>query len=340
MRIIGVTHVSERSALRAKVHAAVAAVLAAWLATTSPAGLAQLTYPVKPIRLIVPFTPGGPTDQTARLLAQKITESWGQQVVIENRGGANGNIGMEVAVKSPPDGYTWVIATVGTIAVNPSLYMLPFDMLKDFAPVIHLTNSPAVLVVHPSLPVKSVKELIALARKRPGELTFGSSGSGGLGHISGEMFRQLAELDMVHVPYKSSAPALVDLLGGQISMLFENTISATPHVKAGRLRALAVSTATRTPVLPTVPTVAESGLPGYANNSWNGILVPAGTPRELVTRINGEMVRILREPDTRERLTNVGAEIVGSTPEEFGAMIKTEIDKLARVVKAAKIRID
>ncbi len=297
-------------------------------------------FPSKPIRLIVPFTPGGPTDQTGRLMAQKLHEAWGQQVVVENRGGANGNIGMELAVKAPADGYTWVIATVGTIAVNPSLYKLPFDMVKDFAPVIHLTNSPAVLVVNPSLPVKSVKELIALARKRPGELTFGSSGSGGLGHISGEMFRQLANLDMVHVPYKSSAPALVDLLGGQISMLFENTISATPHIRSGRLRALAVSTASRSPVLPEVPTVAESGLAGYANNSWNGILMPAGTPREIVLRTNAEVVRILREPDVRERLTTVGAEIVGSTPEEFGAMIRSEIDKLAKVVRAAKIRID
>ena len=301
---------------------------------------AQPAFPVKPIRLICPFTPGGPTDQTARLVAQKVTEAWGQQVLVENRGGANGNIGMELAVKSPPDGYTWVIATVGTIAVNPSLYKLPFDMLKDFAPVIHLTSSPAVLVVNPSLPVKSVKELIALAKKRPGELTFGSSGSGGLGHISGEMFKQLAGLDMVHVPYKSSAPALMDLLGGQTSMQFENTITATPHIRSGRLRALAVTTETRSPVLPGVPTVAESGLPGYANNSWNGILVPAGVPREIVGRINAELVRILKEPDVRERLTSVGADIAGSTPEAFGAMIRSEIEKLAKVVKTAKVRID
>ena len=313
---------------------AAAALLApAWVA-------AQPAFPAKPIRLVCPFTPGGPTDQTARLLAQKVTEAWGQQVVVENRGGANGNIGMEIAVKSPPDGYTWVIATVGTIAVNPTLYKLPFDMLKDFAPVIHLTSSPAVLVVNPSLPVKSVKDLIALAKKRPGELTFGSSGSGGLGHISGEMFKQMAGIDTVHIPYKSSAPALTDMIGGQISFLFENTISATPHIRSGRLRALAVTTTTRSPVLPGVPTVAESGLPGYANNSWNGILVPAGTPRELIGRINAELVRILKEPDVRERLTGVGAEIAGSTPEEFGAMIRSEIDKLARVVRAAKVRID
>jgi tripartite-type tricarboxylate transporter receptor subunit TctC len=302
--------------------------------------LAQPAWPIKPVRFIVPFAPGGPTDQTARLLAQKITESWGQQIVIENRAGANGNIGMEQAVKAPADGYTWVIATVGTIAVNPTLYRLPFDMVRDFAPVMHLTNSPAVLVVHPSLPVKSVRELIALARKRPGELTFGSSGSGGLGHISGEMFRQMAGLDMVHVPYKSAAPALADLLGGQISMLFENTISATPHVRSGRLRALAVSTATRTPVLPDVPTVAESGLPGYSNNSWNGMLMPAGTPRDLVMRLNGELARILQLADTRERLGAVGAEIVASSPEQFGTLIRNEIDKLAKVVRAARIKVD
>jgi tripartite-type tricarboxylate transporter receptor subunit TctC len=318
---------------------AVAGALVA-LADTGANAHAQPAWPVKPVRFVVPFAPGGPTDQTARLLAQKITESWGQPVVIENRAGANGNIGMEQAVKAPADGYTWVIATVGTIAVNPTLYKLPFDMVRDFAPVIHLTNSPAVLVVHPSLPVKSVAQLIALARKRPGELTFGSSGSGGLGHISGEMFRQMAGLDMVHVPYKSAAPALADLLGGQISILFENTISATPHVRSGRLRALAVSTATRAAVLPEVPTVAESGLPGYSNNSWNGVLMPAGTPRELVTRLNAELVRILQLPDVRERLTAVGADIVGSTPEQFAALIRSEIDKLAKVVRAAKIRID
>jgi len=302
--------------------------------------LAQPAWPVKPIRFIVPFAPGGPTDQTARLLAQKITEAWGQPVVIENRAGANGNIGMEQAVKAPADGYTWVIATVGTIAVNPTLYRLSFDMVRDFAPVVHLTSSPAVLVVHPSLPVKSVADLIALARKRPGELTFGSSGSGGLGHISGEMFRQMARLDMVHVPYKSAAPALADLLGGQISMLFENTITATPHIRSGRLRVLAVSTASRATILPEVPTVSESGLPGYANNSWNGMLVPAGTPRELVARLNSEIVRILQLPDVRERLTAVGADIVGSTPEQFGALIRSEIDKLAKVVRAAGIKVD
>jgi len=312
----------------------------ATLAGTGANAHAQTPWPVKPVRFVVPFAPGGPTDQTARLLAQKITESWGQPVVIENRAGANGNIGMEQVVKAPADGYTWVIATVGTIAVNPTLYKLPFDMVRDFAPVIHLTNSPAVLVVHPSLPVKSVAQLIALARKRPGELTFGSSGSGGLGHISGEMFRQMAGLDMVHVPYKSAAPALADLLGGQISILFENTISATPHIRSGRLRALAVSTATRAAVLPEVPTVAESGLPGYSNNSWNGVLMPAGTPRDLVTRLNAELVRILQLPDVRERLTAVGADIVGSTPEQFAALIRSEIDKLAKVVRAAKIRID
>jgi tripartite-type tricarboxylate transporter receptor subunit TctC len=317
------------------VSAVVSGLCAPWV---SPA-LAQ-AFPSKPIRFIVPFTPGGPTDQTARLLGNRAADLFNQPVVVENRGGANGNIGMELAVKSAPDGYTWVIATVGTIAVNPSLYKLPFDMLKDFAPVIHLTNSPAVLVVHPSLPVKSVKDLIALAKKRPGELTFGSSGSGGLGHISGEMFRQLAGVEMVHIPYKSSAPGLVDLLGGQISMMFENTISAVPHVKAGKLRALAVTTATRSPVLPDVPTVGESGLAGYANNSWNGILVPGGTPRELITRLNAEFVRILREPDVRERLSAVGAEIVASTPEQFGAMIRSEIDKLAKVVKAAKIKVE
>jgi tripartite-type tricarboxylate transporter receptor subunit TctC len=314
--------------------------LAALPLALAQSAAAQPAWPVKPPRLIVPFSPGGPTDQTARLLTARLTELWGQPIIVDNRPGANGNIGMEAAFKALPDGYTQVMATVGTIAVNPSIYKLPFDVTRDFAAVIQLTSSPALLVVHPSLPVRSVKELIALARKRPGELTFGSSGIGGLGHISGEMFRQQAGIDMVHVPYKSSAPALVDLLGGQISMLFENMISSAPHVKSGRLRALAVSTATRSAALPDVPTVAESGLPGYANNSWSGVLVPEATPRELVQRLNADYGRLLGEPAIRERLIAVGADIVGGTPEQFAAFIKSEIDKLAKVVRAAKIQIE
>jgi tripartite-type tricarboxylate transporter receptor subunit TctC len=318
------------------------AIAAAGVVTATAASGAVLAqaYPAKPIRFVVPFVAGGPTDIQGRILGQKLAEGFSQQVVIDNRGGAGGNIGMEIVAKSPPDGYTIVISTVGTLAVNPHIYKLSFDVLRDFVPITQVSDSPAMLVVHPSIPARSVKELIAVARARPGQLSFGSSGAGGLGHICGELFKLLAGVDMVHVPYKSSAPALTDVAGGHIAVLFNNMIATVPLVKQGRLRALAVTSVKRSAALPDLPTVAESGLPGYENNSWSGVLVPAGTPREIVTRLNGELVRILRLPDVKEKHDAVGAEVVGSSPEQFAAYLKSETEKLGRIVRQAKIRAE
>jgi tripartite-type tricarboxylate transporter receptor subunit TctC len=245
--------------------AAVSAAAASLLALTAGPALGQ-AYPVKPVRFVVPFVPGGPTDIQGRMLGEKLAQRLGQQVLVDNRGGAGGNIGMELTAKAPPDGYTIVIATVGTWAVNPHLYKLPFDVMRDFTPIIQVSTSPGVLVVHPSVPVKSVKELVALARARPNELNYGSSGVGGFGHISGELFALMTNTKMIHVPYKSSAPSLTDLVAGQIQVLFNNAISTVPFVQAGRVRALATSGAKRLAVLSDLPTIAEAGVPGYENS--------------------------------------------------------------------------
>jgi tripartite-type tricarboxylate transporter receptor subunit TctC len=305
-------------------------------------GLAQTvpaqTYPNKPVRIVVTFTPGGPTDIQARLLGEKLTQRLGQQFIVDNRGGAGGNIGMELAIKSPPDGYTLVFATVGTYAVNPHLYKLPFDVLKDLAPITQVSTSPGALIVHPSVPVKSVKELIALARKQPGALNYGSSGVGGFGHISGELFTLMTNTKMTHIPYKSSGPSLTDLIAGQIQVLFNNLISTTPYVKSGRVRGLAMTGAARSPALPDLPTLDESGLKGYENSSWSAIAAPAGTPQAIVTRLHKELVEILRLPDIAQKHAEVGAEIIGSTPEQFHAYLKSEIAKFGKLVKAAGIK--
>ena len=300
-------------------------------------GAAAQTYPSKPVRLVVPFVAGGPTDIQGRMLGEKLAQRLGQQFIIDNRGGANGNIGMEIVAKSAPDGYTLVIATVGTWAVNPSLYKLPFDVVKDFAPIIQVSTSPGVLVVHPSVPARNVKELIALARARPGKLDYGSSGVGGFGHISGALFCLLTKTEMVHIPYKSSAPSLTDLIAGQIQVLFNNAISTVPYIRAGKVRALAVTSLKRMHALPELPTIDEAGVKGYDNSSWSAVAAPAGTPREIITKLNGELSAILKLPDVQEKSAAVGADIIGGTPEQFGAYLKSEIAKFARVVKEAKI---
>jgi tripartite-type tricarboxylate transporter receptor subunit TctC len=304
----------------------------------APDAFAQDAYPVKPVRLVVPFVPGGPTDIQGRMLADKLTQRLGQQVIVDNRGGAGGNIGMEVTAKAPADGYTLVIATVGTWAVNPYLYKLPYDVMKDFAPVTQISTSPGVLIVHPSVPVKSVKELIALAKKRPGDLNYGSSGVGGFGHISGELFALMTGTKMTHIPYKSSAPSLTDLIGGQIQVLFNNAISTVPHVKAGKVRALATTGAKRLSVLPDLPTVAESGVPGYENSSWSAVAAPARTPRPVIERLHTELSAILKLPDIQEKHAGVGADIVGGTPEQFHAYLKSELAKFSKLVKEAGIK--
>jgi tripartite-type tricarboxylate transporter receptor subunit TctC len=309
-------------------------------AVQAAAALAQSkdVYPSKPIRLVVPFVAGGPTDIQGRILSANLSQRMGQQVVVDNRGGAGGNIGMDITAKAPPDGYTIVIATVGTWAVNPHLYKLPFDVVKDFAPITQVSTSPGVLIVHPSVPAKSVKELIVLAKEKPGQLNYGSSGVGGFGHISGEMFDLMAGTKMTHIPYKSSAPSLTDLIGGQIQVLFNNTISTVPHVKANRVRALATTGAKRTPALPDLPTVAESGLPGYENSSWSAVAAPAGTPRPIIMRLHKEIIALLKQPEVAQKHAEVGADIIGSTPEEFHAYLKAEVAKFGKLVKAAGIK--
>ncbi len=302
----------------------------------STPGLAQ-TYPAKSVRFVVPFVAGGPTDIQGRLLGEKLGQRLGQQFIIDNRGGANGNIGMELTAKAPPDGYTIVIATVGTWAVNPSLYKMPFDVVKDFAPIMQVTSSPGVLVVHPSVPVKNVKELIALARAKPGKLDYGSSGVGGFGHISGALFTLSTKTEMVHIPYKSSAPSLIDLIAGQIQVLFNNAISTVPFIKAGQVRALAVTSIKRMPAIPELPTIDEAGVKGYDNSSWSAVAAPAGTPKEIVARLNSELNAIMKLPEIQEKSSAVGAVIIGGTPEQFSDYLKSEIAKFARVVKEAKI---
>ena len=295
-------------------------------------------YPTKPVRLVVPFVPGGPTDIQGRIIAEKLSQRLGQQVIVDNRGGAGGNIGMEITARSPADGYTLVIATVGTWAVNPHLYKLPFDVVTDFSPITQVSSSPGVLVVHPTVEAKNVKELIALAKAKPGELNYGSSGVGGFGHISGELFTLMTHTKMTHVPYKSSAPSLTDLISGQIQVLFNNMISTVPHVKANRVRALATTGAKRSPALPELPTVAESGVPGYENSSWSAIAGPAKMPRPLVARLHKDFIEILKMPDVQQKHSEVGAEIVASTPEQFHAYLKTEVSKFGKLVKAAGIK--
>ena len=299
------------------------------------------SYPVKQIRFVVPFPPGGPADILSRTIGQSLSETWAQQVVIDNRAGAGGNIGAEIVAKAPPDGYTMLMGFVGTHAINSSLYRtLPFDAVKDFEPVALVAVVTIILVVHPSVPVKTVKELIALAKGKPGELSFGSPGNGTPQHLAGELFNTMTSVKMVHVPYKGAVPALTDLLGGRLSMIFSSMPPALPHVQSGKLRALGVTSATRSPAAPDVPTIAQSGLKGYEVINWYGVLVPAKTPKEIVGKLNGEVVRIMNLPAVKERLAAQGAETFTSTPEKFADMIRTETEKWAKVVKFSGAQLD
>ena len=298
-------------------------------------------YPNKPIRLVLPYPPGGGTDTIARPLAQRLAETFGHQVLIDNRGGGGGNIGMEFVAKAPPDGYTAVVALTAQLAVNVSLFKkLPYDPVKDYSPVTLLAQGPYVLVVHPSLPVGSVKELIALARKRPNELVYASSGNGSGGHLASELLNHMTNVKMLHVPYKGGGPALIDLLAGQVQVLFSTWASGRGHIQSGRIRALAVSTAKRPAAIPDLPTVAESGVPGFDSGVWYAMLLPAGAPREIVDRLNREVVAVLKRPDYSKLLFESAIDPVGGTPEQLGAYIKSEIAKYAKVVKDAGIRID
>ncbi len=315
-----------------------ACALAAGLAAVFAQGAIAQSYPAKPVRFVVPFVPGGPTDIQGRMLGEKLSQRLGQQVLVDNRGGAGGNIGMELTAKAPADGYTIVIATVGTWAVNPHLYKLPFDVVKDFAPIIQISTSPGVLVVHPSVPAKTVKDLVALAKARPGQLNYGSSGVGGFGHISGELFTLMSGTKMTHIPYKSSAPSLTDLIAGQIEVLFNNAISTVPHVKANKVRALATTGAKRLAVLSELPTIDEAGVKGYENSSWSAVAAPAGTPPAIIGRLHKEFTGILADPDIQKRHADVGAQIIGGSPEQFHAYLKAEVEKFGKLVKAAGIK--
>ena len=297
-------------------------------------------YPVKPIRVVVPFPPGGGTDLMARTVIQRLGETLGATVVIDNRGGAGGTIGTDVVAKSPPDGYTLLIVS-GAHAINPGLYRkLPYDSVRDFAPVTMLTSGPGLLVVHPSVPAKTVKEFIAFAKTRPGQLNYASAGIGTPPHLSGELFKTMAGINIVHVPYKGNGPAYTDLIGGHVSVMFPTIPTAIPHVRAGKLRALAVTTRSRTPIAPELPPISESGVPGYEVSSWYGLLAPAGTPAAVISRLQREIAKVLRSPDVGEKLTAQGLDLVGNTPEEFAAVIRSEIVKWARVIKASGATAD
>jgi tripartite-type tricarboxylate transporter receptor subunit TctC len=302
---------------------------------------AAQTYPSKPIRVIVPSTPGGSVDMLARTIGPRLSERWGQQVVVDNRSGAGGGIAAERTAKAPPHGYTLIMATISSMATNVSLARnLPYDPVRDFAPVTLVASQQIILLANPNFSAKSVQELIALAKAKPGQIGFATAGNGTGGHLAGELLKLLAGIDLLHVPYKGSAPALVDVISGQVPLTLISINTALPQIKSGRVRALAVSGAHRSSVLPEVPTMMEAGVRGYESSTWYGVLAPKATPRAVVMKLNQEIVAILKLPDVKERLLADGAEPVGNTPEEFGAFIKSEIAKWAKVIKAAGLRAE
>jgi tripartite-type tricarboxylate transporter receptor subunit TctC len=299
------------------------------------------TFPSRTVKLVVPFPPGGPLDATGRAIAQKLTEAWGQSVIVENKPGAGGNIGAGYVAKSAPDGYTVVMGALSTHAVNPSLYpKMPFDAQRDFAPITLVAITPNVLVVNPSLPVHSVKELIAYAKANPGKLSFGSGSIGSAGHLAGELFKVDAGVDMVHVPYKGAAPAMQGLLAGDTQLMFDNLASAMSQVKAGKLRALAVTSAERSKLVSDLPTMAEAGVPGFDISTWYGLLAPAGTPPDLIAKWNADVTKILSAPEMRERLATQGAEAAPDSPADFAKFIASELVKYAKIVKASGAKVD
>jgi len=297
------------------------------------------SYPTKPIRIIVGYPAGGPTDMIARTVAQKLSPALGQQVIVDNRPGASGMIGAELAVKAPPDGYTLLTVPI-TYAVTPSVFpKMPYDAEKDLAPVALVAAAPFILVVHPTLPVKTVKDLIALAKSRPGQINYASASAGGMPHLAGELFNIMAGVKLTHIPYKGAAPATIDLLAGQVSLMFNNMLSAMPHVKSGKLRAVAVTSAKRSSAVPELPTVAET-IPGFEASGWYGAFAPAATPREIIAKLNGEINRLMRQPDVAQRLAGDGVEAVTMTPAEFGTYLHSEIVKWGKVVKISGATVD
>jgi tripartite-type tricarboxylate transporter receptor subunit TctC len=307
------------------------------VAFAQPGGSGDLRYPHKPIRLISPFAPGGGASAIARLIAPELTEAWGQAVVVDNRPGAGGSIGTETAARAPADGYTLLMATASTIVINPLVGKVPFDPVRDFTAVVHTATVPLVLVVHPSVPVKSVRELIGYAQSPGVRLNYASSGEGTTSHLAGELFRKVANVQMVHIPYKGGGQAIIDLVAGHVQTGFVNILEALPQVNAGRLRALAVSTPKRSQVAPGVPTASEAGVAGFEVIQWSGVLAPAGLPKDLTSKLNAEIVRILGRKEVRQRLVDSGAEPGGGAPSEFAAFIKAEIGKWSKVVQTVKL---
>jgi len=302
---------------------------------------AAQSYPARPVRMLMGFPPGGGTDIVGRIVAQKLSEGLGQQILPENRGGATGMIAAELAAKAPPDGYTIMMAHVAAMTILPSLYpKMAYDAARDFAPITLAAIGPNLLVVHPSVPAKSVKDLIALAKARPGQLHYASPGNGSVQHLSGELFKLQAKVDMLHVPYKGSGQSIVDLIAGHVQLNFDSVPPVLPHARAGRLRALAVTSEKRSTLMPDIPTVNESGVPGFDMGTWWGLVAPAAVSKDVIARLHAETAKVLKLPDVREKLGNVGAEPGGNTPSQFGAFIRSETAKYARIVRDAKIKID
>jgi tripartite-type tricarboxylate transporter receptor subunit TctC len=305
-------------------------------AMSLPAAAQQ--YPSRPIRLIVPSTPGGSVDTLARTIGPKLSERWGQQVIVDNRGGAGGVIAAELTAKALPDGYLLMLGTIASLATNVSLQKkLPYDPVRDFAAVSLVATQNLMLVIHPSVPAKSVRELVRFAKAQSGKLSFASAGNGTGSHLSGELFKQLAGVDILHIPYKGVQPAMVDVISGQVAINFPSILTALAHVRSGRVRALAVTGASRTRAAPELPTMQEAGVKGYESATWYGVVAPAGTPQDIVTRLSTEVAAIVKQPDTNERLSREGADPVGSSPQEFGRFMQFEIEKWRKVIRAAGI---
>ena len=312
---------------------------AALVIAIMPAAAHAQTYPTKAIRLVIPFPPGGSTDLTGRVLGAKLGETFGQQVIVENRPGASGMIGNELVARAAPDGHMLTMGTIGAMSVNVSLFKsVPYDSTRDFAPITLTGNVENLLVVHPSLPVRTVKDLIALAAGKPGMLIFASSGTGNAPHLAGELFKQMAKVNLVHLPYKGGGPAMIDLAAGQVSLSFASMPSSLPFAKSGKLRAIAVGGAKRSPAAPEIPTIAESGVPGFEVTDWQGLLAPAKTPAAVIERLNRETIRILNEREVKDRLAAAGLVVVTNTPTQFAEFIRAEIDKWGRVIRSAGIK--
>jgi tripartite-type tricarboxylate transporter receptor subunit TctC len=309
--------------------------------TRAQAAAQATDFPTRPIRLVVPFAPGGSTDTVARLLALKMTETWGKQVVVDNRSGGNGVIGMEITARALPDGYTLVLGYIANLGTGPALTPnLPYDAIKDFAPISHVVSAPSIAVINLNVPAKNLQDVLALARAKPASISFGTAAVGSMGHLSGEMLNRLANVQMQHVPYKGGGQAVIDVLGGQIPLVIIGMSAVTPHVRAGKLRAIATTGLKRSFAFPDVPTIAEQGFPGFSADAWYGVLTTAGTPRPVVDKLYRETVRIMKTPEGQERMANVGFEIVASTPEEFSALIRAEIPKWTKIVREANIKAE